>query len=55
MTGAAKVELKPKQQTAIQEFLTILIRMLTTGAQGAAADRQQRKQCLATNQGALSF
>ena len=55
ITGAAKTEVRPKQQTAIQILLTMLIRMLTRYAQREAVDRHERKQRLATRQGALSF
>jgi hypothetical protein len=44
ITGAAKTELKPKQQTAKQRFLTMLIRMLTKCAQEAARQRHERKE-----------
>ena len=55
ITGTAKTELRPKQKTAKQTFLTMLIRMLTRYAQRGAVDRQERKQRLATRQGELSF
>ena len=55
ITGAAKTELRPNQQTAIQTFLTMLIRMLTRYAQRGVVDRHERKQRLATRQGGLSF
>jgi hypothetical protein len=55
ITGAAKTELRPKQQMATQTFLTMLIRMLTRYAQREAVDRPEHKQRLATRQGELSF
>ena len=55
ITGAAKTELRLKQQMATQKFLTVLIRMLTRYAQRGALDRHERKQRLATRQGELSF
>jgi len=55
ITGAAKTELRLKQQMAIQTFLTMLIRMLTRYAQREAVNRHKRKQRLATRQGELSF
>src|SRR5258707_11932630 len=56
ITGAAKTELRPKQQAAAQTLLTKLIRMSISGAQGAVVGYVTgRKQRLASKQGALSF
>jgi hypothetical protein len=44
ITGAAKTELRPKQQTATQRFLTMLIRMLTTCPQGEAVDHKRKQR-----------
>ncbi len=55
ITGAAKTELRLKQQMAKQTFLTMLIRMLPRSAQREAVDCHKRKQCLATRQVELSF
>src|SRR5215211_7851549 len=43
ITGAANTELRPKQQTATQRFLTLLIRMFTRRAQGSSG-RSSRAQ-----------